>query len=75
MVGVGFGTSTETAALSATATFILKDLSGMLGSILFSASQGSNLDAYDKQYRLFADMCNNIGLALELVGAPEVSNA
>jgi hypothetical protein len=34
---------------------------GMLGGILFASSQGAGLDAHAKQWRLAADVANDIG--------------
>ncbi len=50
LTGVGVGSTTAN-ALSATAAFVVKDLTGMLGSILFSYWQGAKLDADEKQWR------------------------
>ena len=54
-------------AVSATSQFILRDVFGSLGAVLFAASRGNSFDAYAKQYRLFADVMNNVGMALELL--------
>ncbi|EFN54602.1 hypothetical protein CHLNCDRAFT_135084 [Chlorella variabilis] len=53
-------------AMLAGVGFFLKDFTGMLGGILFASTQGSGLDCYAKQWRLLADVMNDIGLALEL---------
>lgn len=41
--------------------FFVKDMSGMVGGILFASTQGSGLDCYAKQWRLFADVMNDVG--------------
>ena len=46
--------------------FLVRDLTGMLGGVLFATAQGASLDAHAKQWRLFADCMNDLGLALEL---------
>ncbi|XP_053116753.1 RUS family member 1 [Hemicordylus capensis] len=63
-VGVGDETSTVTAA---TVTWILKDGTGMLGRILFAWSKGSKLDCDAKQWRLFADVLNDVAIFMEIV--------
>jgi hypothetical protein len=40
---------------------VLRDFTGMLGSILFTLQQGSNLDSSAKQWRLAADLMNDMG--------------
>lgn len=65
LAGVGVGQQAAT-PLSAVFQFFLRDLSGMLGGIGFAFFQGAKLDVYAKQWRLFADCLNNVGLALEL---------
>ncbi|XP_044303943.1 RUS family member 1 isoform X2 [Varanus komodoensis] len=63
-VGVGDETSTVTAA---TVTWILKDGTGMLGRILFAWSKGSKLDCDAKQWRLFADVLNDVAILMEIL--------
>lgn len=41
-------------------------MTGMLGGILFADRFGGTFDACAKQWRLFADMLNNVGMAVEL---------
>jgi len=65
MVGVGVGREAAT-PLGALFQFFLRDLVGMLGGIVFAYCQGRGLDTHAKQWRLFADCINNVGLALEL---------
>ncbi|XP_042331763.1 RUS family member 1 isoform X2 [Sceloporus undulatus] len=63
-VGVGDETSTVTAA---TVTWILKDGTGMLGRIFFAWSKGSKLDCDAKQWRLFADILNDVAILMEIL--------
>ncbi|XP_028560929.2 RUS family member 1 isoform X2 [Podarcis muralis] len=63
-VGVGDEASTVTAA---TVTWILKDGTGMLGRILFAWSKGSKLDCDAKQWRLFADVLNDMAILMEIL--------
>ncbi|GAB4822234.1 hypothetical protein N2152v2_009280 [Parachlorella kessleri] len=65
LVGVGVGKEAAT-PLNAVFQFFVRDLAGMLGGILFASSQGSGLDSYAKQWRIFADCLNNLGMAIEL---------
>ncbi|XP_053219535.1 RUS family member 1 isoform X5 [Podarcis raffonei] len=63
-VGVGDEASTVTAA---TVTWILKDGTGMLGRIVFAWSKGSKLDCDAKQWRLFADVLNDMAILMEIL--------
>jgi hypothetical protein len=45
----------------------LRDFTGMLGSILFTLHQGSNLDSSAKQWRLAADLLNDVGMLMDLL--------
>eukprot|EP00850_Spirogloea_muscicola_P013475 SM000091S24633 [mRNA] locus=s91:476219:478981:+ [translate_table: standard] len=47
--------------------WFVRDFTGMLGGILFTLSQGSNLDSKAKQWRLAADFMNDIGMLLDLL--------
>lgn len=67
-VGVGDAAATPAAALT---LFVFKDATGLLASILFAATKGSAFDAHAKQWRLAADVANDLGLAAELA-APAV---
>ncbi|XP_070585508.1 RUS family member 1 isoform X3 [Erythrolamprus reginae] len=64
--GVGVGDETSTVA-AATVTWILKDGTGMLGRIVFAWSKGSKLDCDAKQWRLFADVLNDVAIFMEIV--------
>jgi hypothetical protein len=66
LVGVGVG-NTEATALSAVATFVLKDGAGMFGSLIFSYGYSHVFDTEIKFWRLFADVINDLGLTLEVV--------
>jgi len=66
LVGVGVGNN-EATALSAVATFVLKDGAGMFGSLIFSYGYSHMFDTEVKLWRLFADVINDIGLTLEVV--------
>ncbi|KAL8112045.1 protein root UVB sensitive 3 isoform X2 [Apium graveolens] len=63
-IGVGEKTAT---VLGATFQWFLRDLSGMLGGILFTFYQGSNLDSNAKMWRLVADLMNDLGMLMDLV--------
>ena len=58
---------------SAAAQFIARDICGMLGGLVFTLAKGRQLDAEAKQWRLFADLANNVGMAMELA-APLVDD-
>jgi hypothetical protein len=58
--GIGVGETTAT-VVGATFQWFLRDFTGMLGSILFTLQQGSNLDSSAKQWRLAADLMNDMG--------------
>eukprot|EP00884_Botryococcus_braunii_P002004 jgi/Botrbrau1/11804/Bobra.0224s0010.2 len=64
--GAGYNESRPRKAYSMVFQFFLRDFSGMLGGVLFATLQGSGLDNHAKQWRLFADCLNNVGMALEL---------
>lgn len=53
--------------LAATLQWILRDGTGMLGSVLFASWGGRRFDVNVKTWRLFADVINDIGLTLELL--------
>ena len=66
-VGVGADAVAAVSAASATAQFVLRDVVGSLGAVLFAAARGSASDAHAKQWRLFADCASDVGMALELL--------
>ncbi|XP_020517970.1 protein root UVB sensitive 3 isoform X2 [Amborella trichopoda] len=58
-IGVGEQTAT---VIGATFQWFLRDFTGMLGGVLFTFYQGSNLDSNAKMWRLVADFMNDLGL-------------
>ncbi|MBA0834665.1 hypothetical protein Goarm_006995, partial [Gossypium armourianum] len=56
-IGVGEKSAT---IIGATFQWFLRDLTGMLGGILFTLYQGSNLDSNAKMWRLVADLMNDL---------------
>ncbi|XP_075249204.1 RUS family member 1-like isoform X2 [Convolutriloba macropyga] len=64
--GLGVGEQSATVT-GATFVWMLKTSSGMIGSIVFAYYQSSSLDAHCKQWRLFADILNDISLTLAIV--------
>ena len=52
----------EATSLGAVFQFFLRDMMGMVGGVVFASVQGSSFDAYAKQWRLFADCLNNVGV-------------
>ena len=64
--GVGVGSEAAT-ALSATQTYLMRDGVGMLASIAFAATRGSDLDNNAKQWRLVADVLNDAAMLVELL--------
>ncbi|KAF3431582.1 hypothetical protein FNV43_RR26313 [Rhamnella rubrinervis] len=63
-IGVGEKSAT---VIGATFQWFLRDLTGMLGGILFTFSQGSNLDSNAKMWRLVADLMNDLGMLMDLI--------
>ncbi|MQL88476.1 hypothetical protein Taro_021039 [Colocasia esculenta] len=63
-IGVGEKSAT---VIGATFQWFLRDLTGMLGGILFTFYQGSNLDSNAKMWRLVADFMNDLGMLMDLV--------
>lgn len=66
--GMGVGDA-EATALAATITWILKDGCGMMGRILFAWRFSSSLDAHCKQWRLFADVLNDLAISAEMMAS------
>lgn len=64
--GVGVGDKDATVA-AATATWIMKDGTGMLGRILFAWCKGTKLDSEAKKWRLFADVLNDLAMFMEIL--------
>ncbi|KAF4528577.1 hypothetical protein B566_EDAN015725 [Ephemera danica] len=65
MQGVGVGDATAT-PLAATITWVMRDGTGMIGRIVFASWKGPSLDANCKQWRLAADVLNDLAMTLEL---------
>lgn len=63
-IGVGEKSAT---VIGATFQWFLRDLTGMLGGVLFTCYQGSNLDSNAKMWRLVADLMNDLGMLMDLV--------
>ncbi|KAK4278343.1 hypothetical protein QN277_016201 [Acacia crassicarpa] len=63
-IGVGEKSAT---VIGATFQWFLRDVTGMLGGILFTSYQGSNLDSNAKRWRLVADLMNDLGMLMDLV--------
>lgn len=63
-IGVG---ETSATVLGATFQWFLRDLTGMIGGILFTFYQGTNLDSNAKMWRLVADLMNDIGMLMDLL--------
>ncbi|KAH7436708.1 hypothetical protein KP509_05G032200 [Ceratopteris richardii] len=64
--GIGVGQTTAT-VIGATFQWFLRDFTGMLGGVIFTIFQGSNLDSKAKQWRLAADFMNDIGMLMDLI--------
>lgn len=47
--------------------FFIRDILGMAGGIVFAYAAGSNFDSNAKQWRLFADIMNDIGERLRML--------
>lgn len=62
--GVG---SVEATALSAAMTWALKDGVSMIGGLFFSYLASPLFDSYVKEFRLFADVVNDVGLTLDML--------
>lgn len=65
LLAAGVGDAKAT-ALSAASVFVLRDLAGHLSSLLFAGLYSGSFRARAKQWRLFADLTNSLGLLLEL---------
>ena len=66
LVGVGVGSSTATPAAAALQLFF-RDAIGQVSGLLFVSSQGNMFDAYAKQWRLVADISNDVGMFFEII--------
>uniref|UniRef100_A0A8D2BG88 RUS family member 1 n=2 Tax=Sus scrofa TaxID=9823 RepID=A0A8D2BG88_PIG len=66
LLGIGVGNA-KASVSAATATWLVKDSTGMLGRIVFAWWMGSKMDCNAKQWRLFADILNDVAMFLEIV--------
>jgi hypothetical protein len=62
--GVG---NAEATALAAATTWALKDGLAMTGGLLYSYAVSDKLDAHVKEFRLFADVINDVGFLLDMM--------
>ena len=69
--GVGNASAT---AISAAMTWALRDGVGMVGGLIFSFVASDAFDTHVKEWRLFADVINDVGLFLDML-APHVAAA
>jgi hypothetical protein len=72
LTGLGVGSQAATAT-SATLSFIMRDGSSMVGSLVLAYFGASSFGEHVKFWRLFADVVNDVGLTLELL-APLVAH-
>jgi len=62
--GVG---DAEASAISAAVQWATKDGLGMIGGLIFSYHASSHFDSHVKEFRLFADVINDVGLTLDMI--------
>ena len=62
--GVG---NSEATAISAAMAWALRDGIGMVGGLIFSYFCSDTFDSHVKEFRLFADVINDVGLTLDMV--------
>jgi hypothetical protein len=62
--GVG---NAEATAMSAALTWALKDGLAMMGALVFSYAASPLFDSHVKEFRLFADVINDVGLTLDMM--------
>lgn len=67
--GIGVGNESAT-ALSATATWVLKEGAGHCGRIVFAWARGTQLDLDSKKWRLRADVLNDVAMFVEIFVLP-----
>lgn len=70
---VGVGDATATAS-SAAIQWALKDGVAMVGGLLFSYYNSSYFDSHVKEFRLFADVINDVGLFLDMASPIVISS-
>ena len=61
--GVG---NAEATAMSAAMVWAIRDGFGMIGGLLFSYKASPHFDAHVKEFRLLADIFNDVGLTIDL---------
>ena len=66
LTAAGVGNS-EATAMSAAMTWAMRDGLGMIGGLTFSYSVSFLFDGYVKEFRLFADIINDVGLTLDML--------
>ncbi len=66
--GAGVGSS-EATPLAAALIWITRDGIGMIGSLMFAYFFADSFEVDMKEWRLFADVLNNIGLSLDLLAS------
>jgi len=57
----------EATAMSAALQWATKDGLGLLGGLYFSSYASTHYDSHVKEFRLFADIINDIGLTLDMI--------
>lgn len=62
--GVG---NAEATAIAAATTWALKDGLAMIGGLLYSYAVSDKLDAHVKEFRLFADVINDVGFLFDMM--------
>jgi hypothetical protein len=62
--GVG---NAEATAMSAAMTWAMRDGFGMVGGLTYSYFASTLFDGYVKEFRLFADVINDVGLTLDML--------
>lgn len=62
--GVG---DAEATAMSAAMTWAMRDGLGMIGGLTYSYYASSLFDSYTAEFRLFADIINDVGLTLDML--------
>ena len=66
LAGAGVGSATAT-AFAATIQWVVRDGIGMISSVLFAVHCSTFFGDYVKEWRLFADVINDIGLSLDMI--------
>lgn len=66
LTAAGVGNADAT-AMSAAMTWAMRDGLGMIGGLTFSYHASSLFDGYVKEFRLFADVINDVGLTLDMM--------